>query len=122
MFNLPELSKTFGVYNWALGNVNLSKRKYPLKTQYTASVNENVNINYNNGVKRLNVELMPSLLNIDNAGYTFKADYKKIGNKITFSKYAALNKLEYSPDEYDNLKKYLRLVENYNKKYIIIKE
>lgn len=122
MFNLPELSKTFGVYNWALGNVNLSKRKYPLKTRYTASVNENINLNYNNRTKKLNVELMPDLLYIDKDGYTFRADYKKIGNRITFSKYAALNKLEYYPDEYDNLKKHLRLVENYNKKYIIIKE
>jgi len=121
MFQLPFLGNNIGLFKWALGDISLRERHYPLKINFTASITEHITFRDESGNK-MKVLYIPKRINIESDGYTYKVDFKTSENKITADKYSALNKLEYSPQEYKNLKKHLRDEENYAKKYIIIEK
>ena len=121
MFQLPLLGSNIGLFKWDLGDISLRERHYPHKIQFTASISEHVTFR-DDGSNNMKVLYIPKNIDIESDGYTYKANYKTTANTITMDKYSALDKLEYSPKEYKNLKKHLRDEENYNKKYIIVKE
>ncbi len=118
MFQLPLLSNHIGLLKWAFGDINLRKRHYPLKIRFTASVTDHIVLKNENS-SRIKILYIPERIDIHSDGYTYKAQYKIKNNIIEMNEYCALDKLEYSPKEYKNLKNYLRLKEIYNKKTII---
>ncbi|BDU51197.1 DUF3857 domain-containing transglutaminase family protein [Haliovirga abyssi] len=119
MIKLPKFSRILGLYNWALGDVKLPMRKYPLKNRFTASISEK--IIYNSENKNFVIKFVPSTMDINENGHTFYSKYITDKGKIISYKYMTLDKLEYSTKEYLKLKEYLKEEESYNKKYIIIK-
>ena len=121
MLTLPQFGNSFGAFSWGLRGMTLPKRKYPFIFKFTASVDETIRFKNDTG-KKMAVEYIPEDFNKDNGGFIYKATYKPVKSGFVFHKYAAIAKLEYSPAEYLNLKNTLKAIENYNKKYIIIRE
>lgn len=118
MFRIPQLSGIFGMHNWMLGEFDLSERRYPLVVNSTASFREEVSV-VMDGVNFLNI---PKGINKNDDSFSFKLSYDVSSNKVTLNKNFSLNKLRYSTKDYYEIRGILGDIENYDKKYIIVKK
>ncbi len=121
MMRLPRMASTVGMFNFILGGATLSERKYPLNLDFTSGVEEKITWK-SECAEKINIEFIPESLAIEDAGFEFHSEQRAAGNEIIYEWGAALNKLEYSPDEYVRLKEHLGEIEDYTKKYIIIRK
>lgn len=118
MFRVPQLSDVFGMHNWILSEFSLSERNYPLIVDSTVSVKEEVDIAID-GVEFLN---LPPNVRRNSDSFDFIASYKESKDGLSFRKNLSLKKLEYSIEDYYAIRAVLGDIENYDKKYIIVKK
>jgi hypothetical protein len=116
---IPNLGDVFGAHNWLPGDLSLEKRNYPLISDFTASLFEKVDIYIDKDYK---MELIPENFELKKDAYTHSYKYSIEDNKISYERYNAMKKLEYSNLEYNLLRDIFRRIQNYRKKYIILKK
>ncbi|HEX5397826.1 MAG TPA: DUF3857 domain-containing protein [Verrucomicrobiae bacterium] len=105
---VPWIGKRLGVVNFILDGTGLEQRKYPLETQVTAGVQENISLKFGDGFT--GKATLPSLssVNDDCVGYQQSFDMK--GGSLECSRTLKLKQVEYSPRQYMDLKQTLKLL------------
>jgi len=107
--SVPSLSSALGAANWLLsGRTALERRKYPLKVSSTALADEKMEIDLAGAVGA--TASMPADETIE-GGYAFSRTFRRDGDKLVFARRLSIGSIEFSPDEYLNLRESIKRVE-----------
>ena len=107
--SVPSLSSALGAANWLLsGRTALESRKYPLKVSSTALADEKMEIDLAGAVGA--TASMPDDETIE-GGYGFTRTFRRDGDKLVFVRRLSVGTVEFSPDEYLNLRESIKRVE-----------
>ena len=107
--SVPSLSSALGAANWLLsGRTALESRKYPLKVSSTALADEKIEIDLAGAVGA--TASMPDDETIK-GGYEFTRTFRRDGDKLVFARRLSIDTVEFSPDEYQNLRENIKRVE-----------
>jgi len=107
--SVPSLSSALGAANWLLsGRTALESRKYPLKVSSTALADEKMEIDLAGAVGA--TASMPDDETIK-GGYEFTRTFRRDGDKLVFARRLSIDTVEFSPDEYLNLRENIKRVE-----------
>ena len=107
--SVPSLSSALGAANWLLsGRTALESRKYPLKVMSTALAEEKMEIDLAGAVGA--TASMPDDETIE-GGYAFTRTFRRDGDKLVFARRLSIGAVEFSPDEYLNLRESIKRVE-----------
>ena len=107
--SVPSLSSALGAANWLLsGRTALESRKYPLKVSSTALADEKMEIDLAGAVGA--TASMPDDETIK-GGYEFTRTFRRDGDKLVFEHRLSIGAVEFSPDEYLNLRESIKRVE-----------
>ena len=107
--SVPSLSSALGAANWLLsGRTALESRKYPLKVSSTALADEKMEIDLAGAVGA--TASMPDDETIK-GGYEFTRTFRRDGDKLVFERRLSIGAVEFSPDEYLNLRESIKRVE-----------
>ena len=116
MFNAPRLGSTLGYANYLIGQTGLMKRKYPLYTQITAGIVETMEIEIPGTLGTLH---FPQYSAIDADTLTWNTRLSQANNTLSATNTFLLNTVEFSPEEYSQLKQQLRDIEYNLRKSIV---
>ena len=106
----PLISSSLGAVCWMLdGKTALEKRKYPMVINSTASSMENLRLDLGGNLGK--PLTLPKDRNITGK-YEFSKAYRVEGDTLVVMRYAAVNAVEFSPAEYDELRRTLQEIEN----------
>ncbi|MFC1468023.1 DUF3857 domain-containing protein [Verrucomicrobiota bacterium] len=117
IFTPPLIGSSIGVANFILGKAGLEKREYPLRTEIACGVSEEYTVKLNGslGALRSNLERQP----IDTHALKWNHQLKfKKGTLIGNAGYT-LEVVEFSPEEYRELKQNLKQIEYNNHKKLV---
>ena len=107
--SVPTLSAALGTANWILeGRTALEQRKYPLKLSSTASTVERLEIDLGEAVGE--TVSLPADETID-GGYSFSRSFRRDGDTLVFSRRLSIGAVEFSPEEYSELRENIKRVE-----------
>ena len=107
--SVPSLSSALGAANWLLsGRTALESRKYPLKVSSTALADEKMEIDLAGAVGA--TASMPDDETIK-GGYAFTRTFRRDGDKLVFVRRLSVGTVEFSPDEYLDLRENIKRVE-----------
>jgi len=107
--SVPSLSSALGAANWLLsGRTALERRKYPLKVSSTALADEKMEIDLAGAVGA--TASLPDDETIK-GGYEFTRTFRRDGDKFVFARRLSVGTVEFSPDEYLNLRENIKRVE-----------
>ena len=105
----PSISKTLGLVNWLLeGNTSLEKRRFTLKLDTTARVREHLEIDLGQALGEV-VEL-PRREKTAN-GYDYERAFAVTNGMLTMDRSLTLSAVEFSPEQYQNLREEIKRVE-----------
>lgn len=116
---LPRLAPGFGYVNFLLGETGLDKRRFPLETEVTAGVRE-----------ELQLELplawslpvyLPEFPAVDSSSLLWKRELRLAGTTLQVQSEFAVRKVTFSPAEYLELKAFLRQAEQHSRKHPILR-
>lgn len=114
----PWLGKAFGYANWLLSNTGLDKRKYPYYTRLTAGVEESIEIKLD---KVPDVLSKPDSIDLNADGVSYSQRIDIVSNKLVASSAFMIDSVEFSPEQYIDLKKLLKNREYEQRKKVVIK-
>ncbi len=117
MLKLPRLGATLGYANFLLGQTGLEERKYPLYTRITAGIREVLDIAVPAGLGTVNI---PDYQAIDTDQLSWDMQITPDGGTLLGTNTFLLNAVEFSPEEYLQLKQNLKDIEYNLRKYLII--
>ncbi len=106
--SLPWLGRSFGVANYILDGTGLEKRKYPLETQVTCGIEEQMSIKV--GANFASAVSVPSSSPLDDGALTYQRSIQFHDQTIESSRKLALKVVEFPPAQYLGLKQMLRNV------------
>ncbi len=110
-------SSDFGLMRYILGEMSLSERKFNFKTRFTISSEDKINIDLQNGYRKL---ILPHNQPVDKTGYRLSYDFQRDGGAVVLQRDFALAKVEFTPEEYLELKGCTESQEIADKKVIIM--
>ena len=109
----PLLTPSMGSVSWALGGkTSLEKRRFPLVVDYTAGVVENLRLRLDDTIGE------PLALPADrriSGKYSYERTFRVEGDELVVSRRATVNDVEFSPEEYAELREDLKNVETYER-------
>jgi len=105
----PLITPTLGASSWILaGKTSLESRKYPLVVDSTASAIETLRLRLEDAVGKPLV--LPADRRIEGK-YEYERTFRMEGNELVVCRRAAVNDVEFSPEEYANLREILKNIE-----------
>ena len=105
----PLLSSCLGLANWILeGNTSLDTRRFPLKVNSTALVDETLKVKLGGNVGA--PLALPEEERIDGP-YEFRRTFEVADGVLAVRRRLAVNSVEFSPEEYSNLRESIKRVE-----------
>ena len=114
MLIMPWLSPSIGYVNFVIGATGLDKRKYPMKTDITCGVTEQVVLNISEGLKE--AYSIPKPFSIDRAGLLFSLKHENKDGVLSGTLVQKIKVPEFSPEDYLVLKKNLKEIESETRK------
>jgi len=115
MITVPWFGPSVGLANRILsGSFGLEKRKYPLKTDLACGIKESVNIDLEDAVGK--AVSLPKYDNIDNNMIKWSASLKDDDGKLSGQGEFLVKAVEFSTNEYLEMKKILKKIEYNNRK------
>ena len=117
MFKLPRLGRTLGYANFLLGQTGLETRKYPLYTSITAGIREVQNVELPEEIGNVNV---PDYQTIDTPPLSWNIQMTQHDQTLRATNLFLLNTVEFSPEEYLQLKQNLKEIEYNLRKSLVI--
>ena len=119
MLRVPTLINKFGLFGALLGNgIGLDKREYPLQTQITCGVTETVQLDLTPGSLRPSV--LPHYDTIDTPQVFISRSVNATNGVIAATADLQLRTVEFSPEEYLELKDSLKRAEYNARKRVIL--
>ncbi len=119
MLPVPKLGTDIGMVNFVLGKVGLNKRQYPLRTEIACGVREILTINLADAVRE--AVAIPEYREIDNDMLTRRQKLSLQDGKLRIQSDFLLKTVEFSPQQYAELKDILKVMEFENRKTPIFK-
>ena len=116
--SVPWIGKRLGVLNFILDGTGLEKRKYPLKTEVTAGVQENISLKLAGGFTGAAALPSPTLVDDDCVSYQQRFDAKD--GSLECSRTLKLKAVEFSPKQYTTLKQTLKTLADDGRKTPIL--
>lgn len=116
--SIPWIGRRLGIANFILGGAGLAKRKYPLDTQYTCGLHEDVSLRLAGGFD--GVVALPSPSSAEDKSVSYQEHFSAGTNVIECSRTLTLNTVEFSPRQYLNLKHVLQTMANDERKAPIL--
>ncbi len=118
MFQPPRLGGSLGYANFLLGQTGLEERKYPLYTRMTAGIRETLRLAIPDKPGSLHI---PDYQPIDTTPLTWNMELAQHDGTLCSTNTFLLNTVEFSPQEYLELKQNLKDIE-YNLRKSLIAE
>ncbi len=120
MFPIHYISTDFGLMSYILGQMALKKRNFDFKTRFTVSSEDEVRIKLAKDYRDL---ILPKNSPVDKAGYQLRYRFQRDGQRsLLIDREFSLNRVEFTPKEYLQLKDCTEQGEIADKKMIIIKK
>jgi len=116
--SVPWIGKRFGIVNFILDGTGLEKRKYPLETQISCGVQEDVSLKIAGGFTGTAALPVPSSVEDDGMSYQQHFDTKE--GSLECSRTLKLKAVEFSPAQYLALKKTLKMLDDDGRKAPIL--
>jgi transglutaminase-like putative cysteine protease len=116
MFKPPRLGGSLGYANFLLGQTGLDQRKYPLYTRMTAGVRETLELELPDNLGEIQV---PDYQSIDTEPLTWRMQLAQRDGRLYSTNTFMLNTVEFSPEEYLELKANLKDIEYNLRKSLI---
>jgi transglutaminase-like putative cysteine protease len=107
--SLPWIGKSMGVVNFILGGAGLDKRKYPLRTEVTCGLEENIAIKMAEGYAK--TVSMPSCSPVDDECLGYRERCGFTNGTLNCSRELKLKVAEFTPAQYLKLKQTLKTME-----------
>jgi transglutaminase-like putative cysteine protease len=107
--NLPWIGRNLGMVNFILGGTGLDKRKYPLRTEVTCGLEEDVSIQMAEDYAR--TVSMPSCPPVDDECVGYRESCGFTNGTLLCSRAMQLKVVEFSPAQYLKLKQTLKSME-----------
>ncbi len=105
LVSLPWIGHDFGVVNAILAGTGLARRKYPLETQMTCGLNEELTLKLAGNFTR--AISIPSASSVDTGCVSYRRRFRLVRHTLHASKNLQLKVVEFSPGQYLKLKRTL---------------
>jgi transglutaminase-like putative cysteine protease len=102
----PWIGKRLGVVNFILDGTGLDKRKYPLKTEVTCGVQEDISLKLAGGFT--GTASLPSPSSVDDDCVSYQQHFDAKDGSLECSRTLKLKAVEFSPEQYVTLKQTLK--------------
>ena len=117
--SVPVISKRLGLVNWLLeGNTSLEKRRFTLKLDTTACVREHLAIDFGQALGEA-LELPPDEKTAN--GYDYARTFAVTNGTLTMDRSITVSAVEFTPEQYQNLREELKRVEAAERKKPVFK-
>jgi len=116
--SVPWVGKRFGVVNFILDGTGLEKRKYPLETEITCGVEENISLKLAGGFTGVAALPAPSAVEDDCVNYQQHFDTQE--GSLECSRALKLRTVEFTPAQYLALKSTLKMLDDDGRKAPIL--
>lgn len=114
MVEPPLAGTSVGMVNFILRNTSLAERDYPFKTGYACGVRETIKLDMS-AFTTTPVSL-PEISTINKGGVRFSRKYDMDKKTLTVDGEFVLNTIEFTPDEYKQLKQIIKDIEYASRK------
>ena len=104
--SVPWIGKRLGVVNFILDGTGLDKRKYPLKTEVTCGVQEDISLKLAGGFTGM--ASLPSPSSVDDDCVSYQQHFAVGDGSLECSRTLKLKAVEFSPGQYLTLKQTLK--------------
>ncbi len=119
MLPLHYLSTDFGLMRYILGEMALRRRNFNFRTRFTISSEDRVRMEFDEDYKEI---VLPKNEPVEKVGYSLRFDFQKPSRRaVEIRRSFALNRVEFTPAEYLQLKGCTEQQEIADKKAIILK-
>jgi uncharacterized protein DUF3857/transglutaminase superfamily protein len=119
LLQVPRIGSSFSAVNWILGNMGLTKRKYPLQLSATCGISEKFSYKLPVG---LTIAKFPEYKKIEWNKLSWKREIKNTNNKLVGTSKYLINAVEFLPKEYIRLKKDIETIQFQNRKMLVLKK
>jgi transglutaminase-like putative cysteine protease len=106
---VPWIGKRLGIINFILGGTGLEKRKYPMRTDYTCGLAEDVSLKLGAGFGA--PVSLPECAPVDDNCVAYSEHFDRASQTLNCSRELKLKVVEFSPAEYATLKGTLKQLE-----------
>jgi hypothetical protein len=107
--SLPWIGNNFGIVNFLLRDTGLDKRKYPLQTDYTCGLEEQVSLKLADDFT--GPVALPAASSVDDESLGYQQSVAVSDGRLTASRELKLKGVEFSPAQYLTLKQTLKKME-----------
>ena len=119
MLPLHYLSTDFGLMRYILGEMALRRRNFNFRTRFTISSEDRVRMEFDEDYKEI---ILPKNEPVEKVGYSLRFDFQKPSRRaVEIRRSFALNRVEFTPAEYLQLKGCTEQQEIADKKVIMLK-
>ena len=119
LLQIPRIGHSFSAASWVLGNMGLTKRKYPLQLSATCGIIESFDYKLPDG---LAVAKFPEYKKIESKKFKWVRKIKAKNNHLIGSSEYLINAVEFLPKEYIELKKDIKTIQFQNRKMLVLKK
>jgi transglutaminase-like putative cysteine protease len=106
---VPWIGKGLGVVNFILGGAGLEKRKYPMQTEVTCGLQEDISIQLGGGFA--GAVSMPACSPMDDECMSYQQRFDHRNKTLDCSRELKLKVVEFTPEQYLKLKRTLKELE-----------
>ena len=118
VLSVPWIGKRLGVVNFILDGTGLEKRKYPLETEVTCGVQEDISLKLAGGFT--GAATLPSPSSVDDDCVSYQQHFDTKEGSLECSRTLKLKTVEFSPGQYLALKQTLKMLDNDGRKAPIL--
>ena len=116
--SVPWIGKRLGVLNFILDGTGLEKRKYPLMTEVACGVQEDISLKLAGGFG--GAVSLPATSSVEDDGVSYRQLFDARADSLECSRTLKLKAVEFTPLQYQNLKKTLKLLADDGRKSPIL--
>jgi len=115
---MPWIGKRLGVANFILDGTGLEKRKYPLETEVTCGVQEDISLKLADGFT--GAVSLPAASSVEDDCVSYRQQFDATADSLEGSRTLKLKAVEFTPTQYQNLKQTLKLLADDGRKSPIL--
>jgi len=116
--SVPWIGKRLGVVNFILDGTGLEKRKYPLETEVTCGVQEDISLKLAGGF--MGTASLPSPSSVEDDCVSYQQHFDAKEDSLECSRTLKLKTVEFTPGQYLTLKQTLKMLDDDGRKVPIL--
>ncbi|MGA2853143.1 MAG: DUF3857 domain-containing protein [Verrucomicrobiota bacterium] len=116
--SIPWIGKRLGVLNFILDGTGLEKRKYPLETEVTCGVQEEISLKLADGFG--GAVSLPATSAVEDDCVSYRQQFDAKADSIECSRTLKMKAVEFTPRQYQNIKQTLKLLADDGRKSPIL--